>query len=94
LRVGFEWVREALDKLQGIEPHEVNQALAAKSRWPRPAVGLGGVRVVVIWARTRTGRPVMVALKRKDEWDWWIVGARELEPAEVAELEAWEARDE
>jgi hypothetical protein len=55
---------------------------------------LGGVQVLIIWARTRTGRPVMVALVHKDEWDWWIVGARELELAELAELQAWQARDE
>jgi hypothetical protein len=94
LLVGYEWVREVLDKLQGVEPHEVTQVLTAKSRWPRPAIGFAGIRVLTIWGRTRTGRPLLVAVKRKDEWDWWIVGARELEPTETAELEAWEARGE
>jgi hypothetical protein len=35
-----------------------------------------------------------VAVKRKDDWDWWIVGARELDSGEAAELEEWEARGE
>lgn len=92
--MGYEWVREVLDKLSGVEPHEVTQVLGSRSRWPRPAIGLGGVRVLTLWGRTHAGRPLMVALKRKDEWDWWIAGARELEPDEVVELEAWEARGE
>jgi hypothetical protein len=91
--VGYEWITAVLDKLEGIEPHEVSQVLAARSRWPRPAVGVGGTRVLTIWGRTRTGRPLMVALRRKDEWDWWIAGVRELSSNEVAELEEWEARD-
>jgi hypothetical protein len=92
--VGFEWIRVVLDKLEGIEPHEVTQVLAATSRWPRPAVGLGGVQVLTVWGRTRTGRPLMVALRRKDRRNWWIVGARELDQDEAAELEKWEARGE
>lgn len=92
--VGFEWITVVLDKLQGIESHEVTHVLSARSRWPRRAVGLGGVEVVTIWGRTHTGRPLMVALRRKDEWDWWIVGARELTRAETSRLEEWEARGE
>jgi len=68
--------------------------LAAPSRWPRPAVGVAGIRVLTIWGRTRTGRPLIVALRRKDEWDWWIAGVRELTQDEAAELEEWEPRDE
>jgi hypothetical protein len=90
--VGWEWIREALAKLQGVEPHEVSQVLNGPRRWPRPAVGLGGVRVLVIWGRTLTGRPLLVVVKHKEGRDWWIVGARELDPDEVAELEGWEAR--
>jgi predicted DNA-binding protein len=33
LREGWEWVREALEKLQGVEPYEVSQVLAAERRW-------------------------------------------------------------
>jgi hypothetical protein len=55
-------------------------------------VGLGDVEVLTIWGRTRHGRPLIVALRRKSEWDWWIVGVRELRPRELIELETWEAR--
>ncbi|HET9654288.1 MAG TPA: hypothetical protein VFP72_02965 [Kineosporiaceae bacterium] len=92
--MGWEWVREALEKLQGVEPYEVSQVLAAERRWPRPAIGLGGVRVLVIYGRTHTGRPLRVVVKHKEGRDWWIVGARELRADEVAELESWEARGE
>jgi hypothetical protein len=96
-RVGYEWITVVLAKLIDVEPHEpdeVMQVLGSASRWPRPAVGLGGVRVLTVWGRTGTGRALMVALRRKDEWDWWIAGARELNPAELAELEQWEAGHE
>jgi hypothetical protein len=75
LVVGFEWVLEVLDKLLGVEPHEVSQVLSARRRWPRPAFTVGGFEVLTVWGRSLTGRPLLVALKRKDEWDWWIVGA-------------------
>lgn len=92
--MGFEWIRIALTKLGGIEPHEVTQVLTAGSRWPRPAVGSGGAQILTIWGRTCAGRPLMVALRRKNEWDWWIAGARDLDQGEVAQLEGWEARGE
>jgi hypothetical protein len=92
--VGFEWIEVALEKLQGVEPYEVTQALTADRRWPRPAVGLGGVRVLVVWGRTQEGRALKVALRHKDARDWWIAGARELSPGELAELEQWEAHGE
>ncbi|WP_088283646.1 hypothetical protein [Kineosporia sp. A_224] len=92
--MGYEWVWEVLDKLIGVEPHEVSQVLAARRRWPRPAVTVEGFEVLTIWGRTKTGRPLLVALKSKDEWDWWIVGARELDPGETAQLEAWEASND
>ena len=92
--MGFEWVREVLDKLLGVEPHEVSQVLGARRRWPRPATTVEGFEILTIWGRTLTGRPLMVALRRKDEWDWWIVGARELDRDEAAQLQEWEARND
>jgi hypothetical protein len=35
---------------------------------------------------------LLVVVKHKEGRDWWIVGARELDRAEVGELEEWEAR--
>jgi hypothetical protein len=85
----------ALDKLAGIEPHEVNQVLAGPRRWPRPAVGLGGARTLTVWGRTKEGRALMVALRHKTGMDWWIAGARDLTDAEESALAQWEmSRDE
>lgn len=90
--MGYEWLREVLDKLQDVEPFEAVQVLAAARRWPRPARTLDGLEILTVWGRTATGRPLMVGLRRKDEWDWWIVGVRELTPGELAELRTWEER--
>ena len=92
--MGYEWVREVLDKLAGVEPYEVLQVLSSPRRWPRPATTSDGLQVLTIWGRTRTGRSLLIGLRRKDEWDWWIVGARELTPGEAAELQNWEEPDE
>jgi hypothetical protein len=77
--------------LHGVEPYEVMQALSADLTWPRPVVGPGGIPVLTIWARTRTGRRLIVVLRQADKFDWWIVGAREMNPAEAADFERWEA---
>lgn len=88
--MGYEWPGWALDGLFGIEPGEVVEALDADRRWPRRATGPGGVEVLTVWARTRAGRPLVVAIRRHGEWDWLIIGARDLRPAEAAELARWE----
>jgi hypothetical protein len=90
--VGYEWLAVALDKLRGIEPDEVVQTLRARRRWPRVATSdTTGIGVLTVWARTEYGRPLIVALRRVDEWDWQIVGARDMRPGELAEFEQWEA---
>ena len=88
--VGYEWHGWALDALRGIEAHEVVQALGADRRWPRRATGPGGVGALTVWARTRSGRPLIVAVRQTGDWDWLIIGARGMEPAEAAEFEQWE----
>ena len=90
--MAFEWLHDSLRQLDGIEPPEVHQALAAERRWPRSARDAAlGLLVLTIWARTATGRPLVVATRRRSEWDWQCLGARDMRPAEVAEFEAWEA---
>ena len=89
--MGYEWPGWALDALRGIEPHEVMQALGADRRWPRGAAGPGGVGVLTVWARTRPGRPLIVAVRQVGDWDWLIIGARDMHPTETAEFERWEA---
>ena len=88
--MAFTWSYAALASLMGIEPHEVRQAL--QGSWPRlghsPDLSL---TAVTFWGRTDTGRALLVATRRVGARDWEIVGARDLTPAELAELEQWEA---
>jgi hypothetical protein len=88
--VGYEWPGWALDALRGVEPYEVVQALGAKRRWPRRAVGHGGLQVLTVRARTGSGRPLIVAIRERDEWEWLILGAREMRLRERAEFARWE----
>jgi hypothetical protein len=93
LDVGYEWLNGALDFLRGIEPHEVIQVLTADRRWPRLAADSTSViRVLTIWGRTRGGRPLIVVVRQVSEWDWQIVGARDMRPGEVMEFDEWEAK--
>lgn len=89
--VGYEWLAYALAALRGIESHEVIQALYAARRWPRPA-SIGGMPVVTVWARTDAGRRLIVVVRHLDGFDWQILGAREMTPAEAEEFDRWEAR--
>ena len=86
----YLWPGWALDGLRGIAPYEVIQALGAGQRWPRPAKAPNGVDVLTVWARTRAGRPLIVAVRRSGDWDWLIVGARDVTPAEAIEFARWE----
>jgi hypothetical protein len=76
--------------LVGIEPFEVLQALFAERRWPRPAHGPNGVTVLTIWARTRSGRPLIVAVRQVSGREWLIVGARDMYPPERMDFVRWE----
>lgn len=88
----YRWPPWALESLpEGIEAHEVVQALAARRRWPRLARSDTGVVALTFWARTEAGRPLLVAVRQVGTWDWEIVGARDLRADELAELEEWEA---
>jgi hypothetical protein len=88
--VGYEWPGWAMDALRGIEPHEVVQALGSMRRWPRRAVAPSGLAVLTVWARTAGGRPLIVAVQRIDDWDWLILGARDMRLPERAEFARWE----
>jgi hypothetical protein len=89
--VGFRWHPTTLAKLSGIEPHEVIQALQSNRQWPKPAVGPGDMVVLTIWGRTRTGRRLIVVTYPDTGFDSWIVGARDMNPAEATEYDRWEA---
>jgi len=88
--VGYSWARWALSGLDGIERFEVDQVLDAERRWPRGAHSRARLTVLTIWARTRNGRPLIVAVRRTDEREWLIVGARDMHLQERAEFVRWE----
>ena len=86
----FEWDEWAMQALVGIDPDEVRQVCGGKRRWPRPAVGPSGVRVLTIWGRTVDSRPLIVAVRHLDDTTWKIIGARDLSATELDELARWE----
>lgn len=90
--VGYFWLEIALAGLRGIDPYEVLQALSAERRYPVRGQSPEGVLVLTIWARTRSGRPLLIALRRVpgSPRDWWIIGARDLSDAERALFQQWE----
>ncbi|GGK28172.1 hypothetical protein GCM10010124_21000 [Pilimelia terevasa] len=88
--MGYDWLPAALESLRGVQPHEVTQVLAAPRRMPVAAIS-GGVRIITVAGRTLTGRALIVAVRRIDDFDQLILGARELTPAETARFEQWEA---
>lgn len=76
--------------LRDVEPHEVNQALAAARRWPRPAHDPHGNTYVTVFARTLAGRPIIVVLRAAGGHDHTIVAARAQTPDEITQFEQWE----
>ena len=88
--MGYEWAELVLAMLRNIEPYEVMQVLHEGRRWPRPAVGRSEVKMLTIWGRTRSGRPLIVRIQRLADWDSVILGARDMTPAEVEEFTRWE----
>ena len=88
--MAYRWLAQALALLAGIEPHEVLQVLSAERRMPMPAIA-AGIQILTISGRTKNGRPLIVAIRRIDEFDHLIIGAREMTVEELARFEEWEA---
>lgn len=88
----YEWQEWALRGLVGIEPYEVLQALESRHRWPRRGTALSRRMVLTIWSRTRTGRPLIVALYHDAGFAWKIIGARDMTAAELTEFLDWERK--
>ncbi len=86
----YMWLPIALAMLRGIEPYEVMQALNAKRRLPVPGTS-GNVRIIAICGRTNAGRALAVAVRQIGGFQQQIVGARDLNPDELAQFEQWEA---
>ena len=85
----YRWLAEALALLAGVEPYEVLQVLSAERRMPMPAIA-EGIRILTISGRTRSGRPLIVAVRTVGPFDYLIIGAREMAPDELARFEKWE----
>jgi hypothetical protein len=88
--MGYSWTPWSLCGLEGIERFEVLQVLHAERRWPRRAHGRSGITVLTVWAGTRSGRPLMVAVRRISEREWLIIGARDMYPPERMDFVRWE----
>lgn len=88
----YEWLHTAFAVIavRGIEPYEVLQVLYGPSRRPVPVRSPIGLPFLDIWGRTKTGRPLIVTLRRTSGFDALIVGAREMNGKEQEEFEAWE----
>lgn len=88
----YEWEDWALQALAGIEPYEVRQVLEATRRWPRSGMDRAGLKVLTVWGRTGTGRPLIVAVYHVDGFTWKIIGARDMNITERAEFSRWEQK--
>jgi hypothetical protein len=89
--VGYDWPEWALDRLRGIDPWEVVQALTGKRpRWPRRGRDGTGASILTIWGRTTAGRPLVVGVYQVSEWQWHIASARDMTAGERATFEKWE----
>ncbi|WP_369635013.1 hypothetical protein [Nocardia sp. JMUB6875] len=51
-----------------------------------------GLRVLQVWARTKAGRPIIVALRAMGGLDWQIIGAKPMNPQDIADFEKWESQ--
>ncbi len=85
----YTWLAIALEKLRGISPGEVLEALRADRRLPVPA-SHDGLPVLTIWARTTAGRPLIVALRPLGAFDYEIVGASDMTDDQQQHWKQWE----
>lgn len=49
----------------------------------------GGLQALAVWGPTSAGRLLAVFVRHLDQFDWMILGARELTAAEREEFETW-----
>ncbi|MGV9336667.1 hypothetical protein [Nocardia sp. NPDC003726] len=91
--MAYEWWYGIVTVLAmaGIERFEVIEALYADHRWPRRGVDpVTGVSALTIWARTDSGRPLIVTLRLLDGFDHQIVAAQQMTPDQLQEFSKWE----
>jgi hypothetical protein len=93
--VPYEWLPAAFAVivLAGIEPYEVMQVLHGNARRPVPVVdATTRLRLLNVWGRTSTGRPLIVTVRLHAGFKMHIVGARDMTAEERKEYERWESR--
>ncbi|QLY28653.1 hypothetical protein [Nocardia huaxiensis] len=91
----YEWLPWLSARLAevGLTADEVVEALESRYRWPRMSTSKTGLRVLQVWARTRDGKPIIVALRELGALDWQIIGAKPMtESQDIADFEEWESR--
>lgn len=66
------------------------QVLESKRRRPQPVVGPRGLTYLAIYGRTRSGRAIVVIVRRIEDLEWTIVAAREMTAKEIASHKQWE----
>ncbi|MGY5209998.1 hypothetical protein [Nocardia gipuzkoensis] len=91
--MAYEWWYGIVTVLAmaGIERHEVIEALYADHRWPRRGVDpVTELSALTIWARTDSGRPLIVTLRLLDGFDHQIVAAQQMTPDQLQEFSKWE----
>lgn len=84
-------VRQALAR-HGLHYEDIEHALLhAPHRWPRPATGDYGIRVLTVWLRLGDGTPLIVRIQQLDRpFQWIVLGARPMAADEAAEYQRWE----
>lgn len=85
----MEWLEGALERLTGIEPHEVSQALDHVPVHVVPTERRGA-RLLLIFGRTKTGRVVAVLVRPRPSFDSKIITARYATTAEIEAHQTWE----
>lgn len=88
--VVYRWLHGLLAILTDVEPYEVLQAIYATRRQLKPVHGPHGIPCYRIYARTDTGRPLVVTLRKEGGFDSRILDARPMTDDEHTQFAAWE----
>ncbi|MEC3918235.1 hypothetical protein [Nocardia sp. CDC160] len=91
----YEWLPWLAARLTqaGLTHAEIIEALDSQRRWPRMSTSKDGLRVLQVWARTKAGKPIIIALRAMGGLNWQIIGAKPMtNPQDIADFEEWESQ--